>query len=139
MVDGILSILGADKSRFGKLQRDLQDNIACGTSQFPTTLTTAYNLLITTEAAIGAASDMDTPNDSGGHSRRHRGAYRNNNNNGPGNPGNKQVNQANLAGHTGLSPPCVSHTAQFYLTLVPLPQSSVTRISSLTLVPVNRL
>ena len=95
-------ILGADKGRFGKLQCDLQDIFARGTNQFPTTLTAAYNLLLTTEAAIGAASDTDTPDDSGGHGRRHRGTYRNNNNNGPGNPGNKQVNQANPAGHTGL-------------------------------------
>ena len=31
-------ILGADKHRFGKLQRDLQDNFARGTNQFPTML-----------------------------------------------------------------------------------------------------
>ena len=61
-------ILGADKSRFGKLQCDLQDNFARGTNQFPTTLTTAYNLLLTMEAAIGAVLDMDTLDDSGGHS-----------------------------------------------------------------------
>ena len=34
-------ILGADKHRFGKLQRDLQENFARGTNQFPTTLTAA--------------------------------------------------------------------------------------------------
>ena len=112
-------ILGADKSHFGKLQRDLQDNFACGTNQFPITLTAAYNLVLTTEAAIGAALDMDTPDDGGGHSRRQHGVYRNNNNNGAsnpgnkqvvGNPGNKQVNQANSAGHTGLyTSPCFPH------------------------------
>ena len=69
---GTCFILGADKSHFGKLQCDLQDNFACGTNQFPTTLTAAYNLLLTTEAAIGAASDMDTLDDSGGHSRHDR-------------------------------------------------------------------
>ena len=105
-------ILGVDKSCFGKLQRDLQDNFACGTNQFPTTLTAAYNLLLTMEAAIGATLDTDTPDDSSGHGRRHRGAYRNNNNNGPGNPRNKQVNQANPARHTGLyTSPCFPHGA----------------------------
>ena len=43
-------------------------------NQFPTTLTAAYNLLLTTEAAIGTTLDMDTPDDNGGHSQRHRGA-----------------------------------------------------------------
>ena len=105
-------ILGVDKSRFGKLQCDLQDNFVRGTNQFPTTLTTAYNLLLTTEAAIGAASDTNTLDDSGGHSRQHRGAYRNNNNNVAGNPGNKQVNQANPTGCTGLyTSPCFPHGA----------------------------
>ena len=105
-------ILGADKSRFGKLQHDLQDNFARGTNQFPTTLTTAYILLLTMEAAIGAASDTDTLEDSGGHSQQHHGAYRNNNNNIASNPANKQVNQANLAGHTGLyTSPCFPHGA----------------------------
>ena len=62
-------ILGMDKSHFGKLQCDLQDNFAHGTNQFPTTLTTAYNLLLTTEATVGAASDMDALDDCGGHGR----------------------------------------------------------------------
>ena len=62
-------ILGADKSRFGKLQHDLQDNFAREMNQFPTTLTAAYNLLLMMEAAISAASDMDTPDDGGGHGR----------------------------------------------------------------------
>ena len=110
-------VLGADKGRFGKLQCDLQDNFARGTNQFPTTLTAAYNLLLTTEATFVAASDTDThDNDSGSHGRRQRGAHRNNNSNGannPGNkqadgtPGNKQVNPVNPAGHTGLyTSPC---------------------------------
>ena len=62
-------ILGADKGHFGKLQYDLQDNFACGTNQFPTTLTAAYNLLLTTEATFVAASDTDTHDDSGSHGR----------------------------------------------------------------------
>ena len=109
-------VLGADKGRFGKLQRDLQDNFARGTNQFPTTLTTAYNLLLTTEATLVAASDTDTPDDSGNHGRWQRGAHRPNNNNGgnnPGNkqglgiPGNKQAHPVNPAGHTGLyTSPC---------------------------------
>ena len=68
-------VLGADKGRFGKLQRDLQDNFARGTNQFPTTLTAAYNLLLTTEATFVAASDMDTHDDSGSHGRRQRGVH----------------------------------------------------------------
>ena len=60
-------ILGVDKGHFGKLQRDLQDNFAHGMNQFPTTLTAAYNLLLTTETTIGATSDTDTPDNSGGH------------------------------------------------------------------------
>ena len=64
------------------------------------------------EAAIGAASDTDTLEDSGGHSQQHHGAYRNNNNNIASNPGSKQVKQANLAGHTGLyTSPCFPHGA----------------------------
>ena len=61
--------LGADKGRFGKLQHDLQDNFAHETNQFPTTLTAAYNLLLTTEATFVAASDTDTHDDSGSHGR----------------------------------------------------------------------
>ena len=45
-------VLGADKSCFGKLQRDLQDNFA-----------------LTTEATFVAASDTDTHDDSGSHGR----------------------------------------------------------------------
>ena len=95
-------ILGADKSHFGKLQRDLQDNFARRTNQFPTTLTTAYNLLLTMEAALGTTPDTDVPDDNGGHGGRHRGPHRNNNSSGVGNPGNKQAHQANPARHTGL-------------------------------------
>ena len=60
-------ILGADKSCFGKLQHDLQDNFAHGTNQFPITLSTAYNLPLTMEAALDAASDTDALDNSGGH------------------------------------------------------------------------
>ena len=62
-------LLGADRARFGKLQRDLQDNFACGTNQFPTTLTSAYNLLLTTEAASGTTTDTEFQDDSGRHGR----------------------------------------------------------------------
>ena len=101
-------ILGADKHRFGKLQRDLQDNFARGTSQFPTTLTAAYNLLLTTDAAINASSDTDDLDDNGGGTgRRHHSGNRNNNHNITGNPRNKPNKQANPAGHTGLyTSPC---------------------------------
>ena len=111
-------VLGADKGRFGKLQRDLQDNFARGTNQFPTTLTAAYNLLLTTEAAFVAASDTDTHDDSGSHGRRQRGVHRHNNSNGgnnlgnkqaTGTPGNKQVNPVNPAGLAVL--PTVRHSA----------------------------
>ena len=107
-------LLGADKARFGKLQRDLQDNFARGTNQFPTTLTSAYNLLLTTEAANGTVGDTESQDDGGGHGRRQRGAHRspNNHNNTPGNQGNKQGGPANLAGHTGLyTSPCFPHGA----------------------------
>ena len=100
-------ILSADRARFGKLQRDLQDNFACGTNQFPTMLTSAYNLLLTTEAALGTIPDTDTLDDHGGHGQRQRGAHRNNNNNTTGNQGNKQGGPVNPAGHTGLyTSPC---------------------------------
>ena len=100
-------ILGADKHRFGKLQRDLQDNFARGTNQFPTTLTAAYNLLLTTDAAINTTSEVDVLEDNGGTIRRHRGGSRNNPQNTTGNPGNKLNKPANPAGHTGLhSSPC---------------------------------
>ena len=101
-------ILGADKHRFGKLQRDLQDNFARGTNQFPTMLTAAYNLLLTTDAAISASSDVDVlDNNGGGTGQRHRGGNRNNTHNVAGNPGNKLNKQANPAGHTGLyTSPC---------------------------------
>ena len=101
-------ILGADRQCFGKLQRDLQDNFARGTIQFPTTLTAAYNLLLTTDAAINASSDVDALDDNvGGTSRRHRGGNRHNNHNITGNPGNKPNRQANPACHTGLyTSPC---------------------------------
>ena len=101
-------ILGADKQRFGKLQRDLQDNFARGTNQFPTTLTAAYNLLLTTDMTINTSSDVDALDDNvGGNSRRHRGGNRHNNHNIPGNPRNKPNKQANPAGHTGLyTSPC---------------------------------
>ena len=59
-------ILGADKHRFGKLQHDLQDNFARGTNQFPTTLTAAYNLLLTTDVTINASLDVDALDDNGG-------------------------------------------------------------------------
>ena len=105
-------ILGADKNRFGKLQRDLQDNFARGTNQFPTTLTAAYSLLLTTEAAISTTLDVDAPDDNGGPGRRHRGGNRNNTHNMAGNTGNKHVKQANPAGHTGLyTSPCFPHGA----------------------------
>ena len=107
-------ILGADKARFGKLQRDLQDNFARGTNQFPNTLTSAYNLLLTTEAASGTATDTEFQDDIGRHGRRQRGNHRNNNNHNhnPGNQGNKQGNPANPAGHTGLyASPCFPHGA----------------------------
>ena len=100
-------ILSADRARFGKLQRDLQDNFARGTNQFPTTLTSAYNLLLTTEATLGTATDTDTLDEHGGHGRRQHGAHRNNNNNTTGNQGNKQGHPVNPAGHTGLyTSPC---------------------------------
>ena len=100
-------ILGADKHRFGKLQRDLQDNFARGTNQFPTTLTAAYNLLLTTDAAISASSDVDGMDDNGVTGRRHRSGNRNNPHNATGGPGNKFNKAANPAGHTGLhSSPC---------------------------------
>ena len=101
-------ILGADKHRFGKLQRDLQDNFARGTNQFPTTPTAAYNLLLTTDAAINASSDADALDDNGGGTgRRHRGGNRNNTHNITGNPGNRPNKQVNPAGHTGLyTSPC---------------------------------
>ena len=108
--------LGADKGRFGKLQRDLQDNFAHGTNQFPTTLTAAYNLLLTTEATFVTASDTDTHEDSGSHGWRQRGIHQNHHSNGgntpghkpaTGTPGNKQVNPVNPAGLTGLyTSPC---------------------------------
>ena len=101
-------ILGADKHRFGKLQRDLQDNFARGTNQFPTTLTAAYNLLLTTDAAANISTDTDALDDvGGGTGRRHRSGNRNNNHNIAGNPGNRPHKQANPAGHTGLyTSPC---------------------------------
>ena len=101
-------ILGAGKQRFGKLQRDLQDNFSRGTNQFPTTLTAAYNLLLTTDVAINASSDVDALDDNaGGTSCRHCGGNQNNNHNITGNPGNKPNKQANPAGHTGLyTSPC---------------------------------
>ena len=101
-------ILGADKHRFGKLQRDLQDNFARGTNQFPTTLTATNNLLLTTDAAINASSDVDAlDNNGGGTGRRHRGGNRNNTHNITGNPGNRPNKQVNPAGHTGLyTSPC---------------------------------
>ena len=113
-------ILGADKHRFGKLQRDLQDNFARGTNQFPTTLTAAYNLLLTTDVAINASSDVDALDDNGGGTgRRHRSGNRNNNHNITGNPGNKPNKQANPAGHTGLyTSPCFP---RFFSTPGPLP------------------
>ena len=96
-------ILGADRACFGKLQRDLQDNFARGTNQFPTTLTSAYNLLLTTEAAIGTVTDAEFQDDSGCHGRRQCGTHwNNNNNNNTGNQGNKQGGPVNPAGHTGL-------------------------------------
>ena len=95
-------ILGADKNRFGKLQRDLLDNFASRTNQFPTTLTAAYNLLLTTEAAISTTLDVDAPDDNGGPGRRHHGGNQNNTHNMAGNTGNKHVKQANPDGHTGL-------------------------------------
>ena len=107
-------LLGADRSRFGKLQRDLQDNFARGTNQFPTTLTSAYNLLLTTEAASGTVTDTELQDENGGHVRRQRGAHRNtnNHNNNPGNQGNKQGIPVNPAGHTGLyTSPCFPHGA----------------------------
>ena len=105
-------ILGADKNRFGKLQHDLQDNFARVTNQFPMTLTAAYNLLLTTKAAISTTLDMDAPDDNGGPSWRHRGGNRNNTHNMAGNTGNKHVKQANPAGHTGLyTSPCFPHSA----------------------------
>ena len=107
-------LLGTDKARFGKLQRDLQDNFARGTNQFPTTLTSAYNLLLTTEAANGTVADTESQDDGGRHGRRQRGAHRihNNHNNTPGNQGNKQGGPANPAGHTGLyTSPCFPHGA----------------------------
>ena len=95
-------ILSADRAHFGKLQHDLQDNFARGTNQFPTTLTSAYNLLLTTEAALGTATNTDTLDEHGGHGRRQHGAHRKNNNNTTGNQGNKQGSPVNPAGHTGL-------------------------------------
>ena len=68
-------ILGTDKNRFGKLQHDLQDNFARGTNQFPTTLTAAYNLLLTTVAAINATFDVEALDDNGGVGSRHRGSH----------------------------------------------------------------
>ena len=100
-------ILSADRARFGKLQHDLQDNFARGTNQFPTTLTSTYNLLLTTEAALGTTTDTDTLDEHGGHGRRQHGAHRNNNINTTGNQGNKQGGPVNPAGHTGLyTSPC---------------------------------
>ena len=105
-------ILGADRARFGKLQRDLQDNFARGTNQFPTMLTSAYNLLLTTEVAIGTVPKTDTLDDHGGHRRRHHGVHRNSNNNTTGNQGNKQGSPVNPAGHTDLyTSPCFPHGA----------------------------
>ena len=105
-------ILGADKNRFGKLQCDLQDNFARGTNQFPMTLTAAYNLLLTTEAAISTTLDVDAPDDNGGLGQRYCGGNRNNTHNMAGNTGNKHVKQANPAGHTGLyTSPCFPHGA----------------------------
>ena len=98
-------ILGADRNHFGKLQHDLQDNFARGTNQFPTTLTAAYNLLLTTDAVNNATFDVE--DDNGGAGRRHRGGHRNNTQNAGGNTGNKHTKQANPAGHTGLyTSPC---------------------------------
>ena len=62
-------ILGADRNRFGKLQCDLQDNYTGGTNQFPNTLTAAYNLLLTTDAANNAPSDAEALDDNGGAGR----------------------------------------------------------------------
>ena len=59
-------ILGADRNRFGKLQHDLQDNFTRGTNQFPTTVTAAYNLLLTTDAANNATFDVEALDDNGG-------------------------------------------------------------------------
>ena len=97
-------ILGADRARFGKLQRDLQDIFAHGTNQFPTTLTSAYNLLPTTEAANGTVMDTEFQDHSGGHRRRQCGTHRssNNHNNNPSNRGTKQGSPVNPGGHTGL-------------------------------------
>ena len=100
-------ILGADRNRFGKLQRDLQDNFARGTNQFPTTLTAAYNLLLTTDMANNATFDVKALDDNGGASRRHRGGHRNNAQNVGTHTGNKHTKQTNPAGHTGLyTSPC---------------------------------
>ena len=100
-------ILGADRNHFGKLQRDLQDNYARGTNQFPNTLTAAYNLLLTTDVANNATSDVEALDDNGGAGRRHRGGHRNNAQNVGGHAGNKHTKQANPAGHTGLyTSPC---------------------------------
>ena len=100
-------LLGADRTRFGKLQRDLQDNYARGTNQFPNTLTAAYNLLLTTDAANNATTDAEALDSSGGPGRRQRGGHRNNIQNGGGHGGNKHSKQANPTGHTGLyTSPC---------------------------------
>ena len=100
-------LLGADRNRFGKLQRDLQDNYARGTNQFPNTLTAAYNLLLTTDAANNATSDTEALDDSGGAGRRQRGGHQNNAQNVGGHGRNKHGKQANPAGHTRLyTSPC---------------------------------
>ena len=100
-------ILGAYRNRFGNLERDLQDNFARGSNQFPTTLTAAYNLLLTTDAANNAIFDVEALDDNGGAGRQHRGGHRNNTKNVGGHTGNKHTKQANPAGHTGLyTSPC---------------------------------
>ena len=68
-------ILGADKNHFGKPQRNLQDNFTRGTNQFPTMLTAAYNLLLTTDAAINATFNVEALDDNGGTCRQHRGGH----------------------------------------------------------------
>ena len=114
-------ILGADRNRFGKLQRNLQDNYARGTNQFPSTLTDAYSLLLTTDAANNATSDAEALDDSGGTGRRHHGGHRNNAQNVGSHAGNKHTKQVNPAGHTGSTHPHVSHRVPSFLTPGQLP------------------
>ena len=90
----------------------MQDNFARGTNQSPTMLTAAYNLLLTTSAAINATFDVEALDDNGGTSQRHRGGHRNNTHDVVGHTGNKDTKQANPTGHTGLyTSPCFSHGA----------------------------